>query len=200
MANISARYEFRTWSENLAELRDKLQQFAPAPRTENSRETYMVSPATDKTSLKIRNQKIDIKVLQGTERGLELWEPVLKNDFPLDRFVIVAHIFPAFGMPPPPLTSQRYSMQEFTEHVIRERPEIAVVAVSKTRLHFSVNACQAEFASVTIDHIKQETVAVESEDPDAVLSLTDRLGIAGVENTNYVRRIKQLLKLPGSPD
>jgi hypothetical protein len=36
-------------------------------------------------------------------------------------------------------------------------------------------------------------MAVESDDPDAVLQLIRQLGIGDMANTSYIRQIKQLL-------
>ena len=65
--------------------------------------------------------------------------------------------------------------------------------VSKTRLQFALDGCQAEFASTIINNLARDTVAVESADPDAVLELIRRLGIEGSPNTSYINQIKQIL-------
>jgi exopolyphosphatase / guanosine-5'-triphosphate,3'-diphosphate pyrophosphatase len=194
MAEIKPRYEFRIWGQNLAGLRDQLQRLGAAPRTESSKETYLISAATDRCNAKIRRDLMDIKVLIGTERGLEQWKPVLKAEFPLERSVIAAQIFPALELAAPQLSCERYPMKEFLGEIIGAQPRITVLDVSKTRLQFSVDECQAEFASVTINNLARDTVALESADADAVLRLTRRLGLEGAPNTSYIRAIKDLLE------
>jgi exopolyphosphatase/guanosine-5'-triphosphate,3'-diphosphate pyrophosphatase len=193
MTDTTPRYEFRIWAENLADLRNKLQQFAAPARTEASKETYLISSATDGCNAKIRNDLMDIKLLINTERGLEQWKPVLKAGFPLERSVIEAQVFPCLELKAPHLSEPRYPIDEFFDKVLRAQREIAIVAVSKTRLKFALDACQAEFASTTINDLARDTVAVESAHPDAVLEYIRRLGIHGMPNTSYIREIKQIL-------
>jgi exopolyphosphatase / guanosine-5'-triphosphate,3'-diphosphate pyrophosphatase len=193
MAEIKPRYEFRIWGQTLANLRDRLQQAAQPSRSESSKETYLIPAATDKCNAKIRNDLMDIKMLIGTDRGLEQWKPVLKAEFPLERPVIESQIFPNLEAALPRLDRERYSMAEFLDEVARAQPKIAIVAVSKTRLQFDLDGCQAEFASATIEGIANDTVAVESADPDAVERLTRRLEINSAPNVSYIRRIKHLL-------
>jgi exopolyphosphatase / guanosine-5'-triphosphate,3'-diphosphate pyrophosphatase len=193
MAEITPRYEFRIWADALAGLRDKLEQRTAPSRAETSNETYLISAATDRCNAKIRNHLMDIKLLVGTHRGLEQWKPVLKADFPLDQSVIAAQVFPHLELAAPPLSRPRYAMEEFLTEVMQTHPQIAVVKVSKRRLQFGVDGCQAEFASTTIDSLTRETVAVESTESEAVLELIRALGIDGVPNTSYIREIKQLL-------
>ena len=193
MTDIKPRYEFRIWAESLSNLQDKLRRLAAPVRTEASKETYLISAATDRCNAKIRDDLMDIKILINTDRGLEQWKPVLKAGFPLERSVIDAQIFPGLELKAPHLSSVRYGMDEFLHAVIRKQPEIEIVPVSKTRLQFALDACQAEFASTIINILARDTGAVESADPDAVLELIRRLGIEGSPNTSYINQIKQIL-------
>ena len=193
MADIKPRYEFRIWGRSLADVRDKLQQSAAPSRIESSRETYLISAATERCNAKIRNNLMDIKILIGTERGLEQWRPVLKAGFPLDRAVIDGEIFSALELPAPALSRTQYGLDEFLAEAIGAQPSVAVVAVAKTRAQFSLDQCQAEFTSVTIDAVTPDTVAVEAADADAVLRLIRRLGIESAPNTSYIRQIKRIL-------
>jgi exopolyphosphatase/guanosine-5'-triphosphate,3'-diphosphate pyrophosphatase len=185
------RYEFRIWADSLAGLCEKLQELAPGPEMAGSRETYLVA-ASDKCNAKIRSGVMDIKVLIGTDRGLEQWKPMLKAGFPLERSVIDEQIFPALEIEAPPMSGLRYPIEQFLE-VIGGRPEIAVVNVSKMRLRFRFDSALAEFTSTIIDGIARDTVAVDSVDPDAALELIRLLGIGGAPNTSYVREIKNVL-------
>jgi exopolyphosphatase/guanosine-5'-triphosphate,3'-diphosphate pyrophosphatase len=194
MDEIQPRYEFRVWAVSFAELRETLAKQASPTRSETSQETYLISSSSDKCNAKLRRRLMDIKVLVGTDRGLEQWKPMLKADFPLDKNVIETQVFPSLEVKAPALSRPSYSMEEFLDDIMRRQREISVVNVSKTRQQFSLNGCQAEFAAVTIDGLARDTVAVESADPDAVLRLTDALGIRGMPNTSYIRQIKHLFE------
>jgi exopolyphosphatase / guanosine-5'-triphosphate,3'-diphosphate pyrophosphatase len=189
---MKPRYEFRVWGKDLAGLRDRLQQAATPSHSEPSKETYLISAATDRCNAKIRNDLMDIKILIGTDRGFQQWKPVLKAEFPLQRPIIESQIFPALEVTLQRFDRAQYSMAEFLDEVIAAHPKLKIVPVSKRRLQFKLDGCQAEFASTTINGVATDTVAAESADADAVARLTLRLGIAGMPNTSYIRQIKQL--------
>ena len=193
MAEIKPRYEFRIWSENLSPLRQKLEGLAQ-PREAASQETYLISTMTDRCNTKIRSALMDIKILIHEDRGLEQWNPILKAGFPLDKSVIANKVFPSLELPPPPLLKAEYGLEAFLDEVMRAEPRIVIVDVSKIRYQFSVGMCQAEYASITLNKVPQDTVAVESTDPDAVLHLVRDLGITE-PNTSYIRAIKRVLGL-----
>ncbi len=191
MAEIEPRYEFRIWAEKLTPVREQLQALSD-PREMVSRETYLISPATDRCNAKIRAGLMDIKVLVAEDRGLEQWKPVLKQEFPLTRAAISYQVFPSLEIASPPLGKAEYSMEDFLEQVIRPEPRIAIVEVSKARYQFGIGVCSAEYAAVTINGVPRDTVAVESVDPDAVLQLVQKLGISGT-NVSYIREIERVL-------
>jgi len=95
------RYEFRIWAASLAEVRERLERLSGPQPPEQSRETYIVSDATDDTNAKIRAGTMDIKVLLRTDQNLEQWNPHLKAHFPIDATLIAEKIFPALRVDPP---------------------------------------------------------------------------------------------------
>ncbi len=187
---IKPRYEFRVWADALASVYEKLELLAQ-PKTTRSEETYLVSRATDRCNAKIRAALMDVKVLLAEDRGLEQWKPIVKTGFPLDSSVIAAQVFPALELPPPPLPKPAYELGDFLE-TMRNADGVAVVGVRKTRHQFSIGACSAEYAQITINDVPRDTVAVESVDPDAVLQVLRDLGI-NEQNTSYIREIKHVI-------
>jgi exopolyphosphatase/guanosine-5'-triphosphate,3'-diphosphate pyrophosphatase len=194
MADNNYRYEFRVWAANLAELGEKLGGLG-TPTRSISKETYLISTATDRCNAKIRSALMDIKILIAEERGLEQWKPVLKADFPLEQAVIATQVFPSLGLKAPPLSRTQYSIDQFFGEVVAAQKAIAVAQVTKTRLQYALDACQAEFASVIVNEIALDTVAFESTDPEAVLKLIADFGLDAGSNTSYVRQIKGVLGL-----
>jgi exopolyphosphatase/guanosine-5'-triphosphate,3'-diphosphate pyrophosphatase len=193
MTNGPARYEFRVWAQDLAEVRKKLGD-PGISQSAASNETYLISRTTDRCNAKLRSGVMDIKILMREDRGLEQWEPVLKEGFPLDSAVIADQIFPRLELDAPRL-SREYSIEEFLDEVIRPQSAIAVVDVSKTRVQFSLDVCRAEFASVLINGAALETVAIEALDPEAVLKLVRGFGLDPNSNASYIREIKRIVGL-----
>ncbi|MGO9060186.1 MAG: hypothetical protein ACLQU2_22825 [Candidatus Binataceae bacterium] len=197
MGDIESRYEFRVWGENLAELRERLERRA-SPVKAASKETYLISRATDRCNAKIRADLMEIKVLIAECRGLQQWKPVLKAAFPLDRSVIAGEIFSQLEIRPPQLFKARYEMAEFLNEVVGVEAGIAIVEVSKTRSKFSFGTGQAEFTVVLLNDVARDTVAIESANPDELLRLVHEFGLDSTENISYVRYIKRTLGLEKS--
>jgi hypothetical protein len=193
MAELQPRYEYRVWADSLEDVRNNLQRLATALRMETSEETYLISATTDKCNAKIRGGRMNLKALLATEQKLELWKPVLDAEFPLDSSVITGQIFPCLELRAPDLPRPRYSMDEFVGEVIRTQPQIVMVTILKRRERFLLDECLAEFTSVSIGKAAHETAAVESTKPGSVLRLIRQLHIAGIPNTNYIARLKQVL-------
>jgi|SRR5689334_6079170 hypothetical protein len=191
------RYEFRVWAESLKEVRERLEGFSESQPAEQSRETYIVSEATNDTNTKIRAGAIEVKVLLHTDRRLEQWDPLLKADFPIDPTLVAESIFPALHVAPPSdlSKSRRHFLlpESFIETVVKPHPRLAAVELGKVRHRYRLGDCAAEFDEVEIGGRTVQSVAVESADPQAVLDLAGELGIGGYSNVSYIRQIKSMI-------
>ena len=183
------RYEFRVWDHDLASVCRDMEHHATPSFPGVSNEIYLVSNTTSDCIAKIRDELLDIKVLVKVERRLEQWSPTLKAGFPLEAWAIV-QMFDSLKLARPQLEKPDYELDDFLGEA--EGAGIAIVSTSKLRTHFKFNRCQTEFAKVNFDGTERETVAVESEDPDAVLATIALIGIADRENLSYVRNIERL--------
>jgi len=191
------RYEFRIWNASLAEVRERLEKL-PGPRpARQTRETYIVSDATDDTNTKIRAGVIDIKVLLRGDLNLEQWEPYLKADFPIDTALVAEKIFPAMRVGPSDdrseLRQRLFSAKAFVNTVVNPHPRLTAVELAKARRRYEFGGCAVEFVEVEIGGSTLHSVAVESTSPRAVLDAVGELAIGGYPNISYVRRIKSIL-------
>ena len=187
------RYEFRVWAASLVEVRRRLEKLSGPQPAEPSRETYIVSYATDDTNTKIRAGVIDIKVLLGTDLNLEQWSPYLKAAFPIDTALIAEKIFPALRVDPPPLRQRVFTAEVFVDTVVKPHPRLAAVELGKARRRYVLGGCAVEFVEVEIDGSMLLSVAVESTSSRAVLDVVGELAIGGYPNISYVRQIKSIL-------
>ncbi len=117
--DAAPRYEFRIWAASLTAVRERLEKLSGPQPAEQSRETYIVSDATNDTNAKIRAGVIDIKVLLRINQNLEQWKPYLKADFPIDAALIAEKIFPALHVDPPELRRQPFTAEVFVNTVVK---------------------------------------------------------------------------------
>ncbi len=195
MAEITPRYEFRVWGDDLDAQRKHLEGAAPG-KAQESGETYIVSALTDTTNVKIRGGLLDIKELLDVSGGLERWTPTLKEPFPIAAGIIGGKILPGLRVDSPKLVRDGYTLDQLIAEVVRPNAKLRAVELTKNRTQYSIKGTTAEFTIVRLkDGQRTQTVAVESEDASAVRAVVKELGIDGAANTSYVKALKRMVGL-----
>lgn len=189
MADIKARWEWRTFGEAFGEAEARINSFAK-DKVRSSSEIYILSKKSmDNT--KIRDMLMDIKTLQRVnEDKLEQWFPIMKAGFPLAHAVL-NDVFKAWKAPLPPLQREAYNYEEFLGELVAKHPDLKMVQVEKERHGFMINGCIVEIADLKFDGNPIRTVAVEMEDPGRVMATVRELRLDGFENVNYLKALKR---------
>jgi hypothetical protein len=199
MDEIVPRYEFRAFAQNFGLVEERLRAGRPSEQIRESVEFYLVPTGDEERNVKIRHKTLDIKQLIAVQEGLEQWRPALKAEFPLPAQAIRNEVMPALGVEVGTLAREVYTVAQLVEEVLRPHPALAVAHVFKRRFGFTVRGCTAEIAELLINGAAIRSVAVESEDPEAVREAIAQLGLAAYENVNYPRAIKRVLGLAPLP-
>ena len=190
MAAIIPRWEWRVFGSDFGAAEEALAALPPGP-AEESDELYLLSAAGG--NVKVRDGVMDIKLLREVDGdGLERWEPVMKAGFPLAA-AEVARVFQALEVVPPSLTQDAYSLDQLLADLVGPSGAVRVVRVHKRRVRYRLGGCMAEIAEVEADGRTQRTVAVESEDPSAVMAAVRGVGLDGHTNTSYPRGLAALV-------
>ncbi len=187
MNEIIPRWEWRTFARKVETRID----LAAHPQTRHveSSEIYLASPTAEGNS-KIRDDKIDIKILQQRSNdGLEQWKPALKASFPLSAEEL-AEVHRAVNLAAPPGAGD--CGLEALLRTVGQDEGAWVVHVDKVRDLYDVEGCTVESSLVTFDGETFHTVAAEDPDPDKVRTIVDRLGLQGRENINYLAAIQRI--------
>ncbi|HOW85640.1 MAG TPA: hypothetical protein P5119_00595 [Candidatus Aminicenantes bacterium] len=189
MAQIIARWEWRTFGVSFGEAEVRINAH-PAEQVRMSAEVYILSRRSmDNT--KIRDMLMDIKTLQQVDAdGLEQWYPVMKAGFPLARPVL-EDVFRAWRAPLPELRREAYAYDEFLNELVAPHPDLRTIRVDKQRRGFKIDGCIVEIADLKFDGSPIRTVAVEMEDPAAVIRTVRGLSLGGYENVNYLKALKR---------
>jgi exopolyphosphatase/guanosine-5'-triphosphate,3'-diphosphate pyrophosphatase len=194
MAEIIPRWEWRTFGSRLARAAayfEKLESSA----IQESDEVYLLGGVN--AIAKVRGGLMDIKLLREVNAaGLERWEPVMKQGFPLPA-ADAAKVFEYLGLAAPQANRKDYTLEQFLDELAapgRLRP----VKVHKRRVRYTVEGCTSELSDIRADGIPHRTVAIESEDAAAVVSAVASVGLEGWINTNYARALQALLD--GAPE
>src|SRR5215218_2317279 len=98
-------------------------------RVEESDELYLLSAAG--ANVKVRDGLMDIKLLREVDGdGLERWEPVMKQGFPLPA-ADAARVFEALAVVPPALGRDAYSLEQFLAELVEPSGAVRPVRVHK---------------------------------------------------------------------
>jgi hypothetical protein len=201
MSELQPRFELRAFARNFGIVEEKLRRLSGCEQIRESAETYIMSSANNENNTKIRDDKMDIKVLVQVKQGLEQWSPRMKGIFPMDAHTLRNEVFPAFAAKPPPFNRSQYALSQFLQELIRPHPDLVAVRVFKRRFAYVVNGCMCEHAEVWVNGAGIQTVAVESMDVEAMLEAKRLLSLEEYENVNYLLAIKRIIgmeQLPGT--
>jgi exopolyphosphatase/guanosine-5'-triphosphate,3'-diphosphate pyrophosphatase len=106
----------------------------------------------------------------------------------------VTRVFEALHLPAPPLSQDTYTLDRFLAELVEPSERIRAVRVHKRRARFTVAGCMAELSDVVADGRPTRTIAIEAEDPDAVIAAVRGLGLGGYVNTSYPRALAALVE------
>ena len=191
MAEIIARWEWRTFGGAFGAAEKNILAFTP-DKVRSSSEVYILS-RNSMDNTKIRDMLMDIKTLRQVNTDkLEQWFPVMKAGFPLAHAVL-ADVFKAWKAAPPRFARETYGYEEFLGELVAPHDDLRMVRVDKERRGFMINGCIVEIADLKFDGKPVRTVAVEKEDPAAVMQTVRQLGLEGFENVNYLKALKRFV-------
>jgi len=195
MPAIVPRWEWRTFGTRFGLAEARFAALTPG-NVQVSEELYFVDGPN--ANAKVRDGLLDIKLLRQVDAaGLERWEPVMKQPFPLPA-ADVQQAFGLIGIQLPPLARESYSLREFLEEIVEPGGELIPVRVRKRRVRYVVGGCTSEVSEIHADGTTLRTIAIEGEDAAAVAAAVQSVGLGGYRNMNYVQGLRALLD--GAPE
>ena len=194
MSVIIPRWEFRTFGTRFGAAEDAFAAMTPGAVQETD-ELYLITGGDGPTAdvVKVRFDLMDVKALREVSPvGLERWEPVAKVAFPLAA-ADLAIVTKALHLPSTPSETAAASLDGFLAEVVRPDGAVRAVKVHKRRVRYSVGGCTSEVSDVTADGRPIRTIAIEAEDPAAVIAAVRSVGLGGYVNTSYPVGLAALL-------
>jgi hypothetical protein len=193
-----ARYEFRSFGQDLKNVHYLMTRKSdPVPDylwRRASEEIYIVSETTDNVNLKIRDGKLQIKVLLQMHNELELWSPKFEEEFPLHAKTLAEEVFGTLKVKKPILVKSTYQINEFLE-LTRNNPYLLNIRVKKERHAYLVNETLCEYSVILINGARVYSVAVESDDIHRLQETIRLLSMNDLENINFIQAIKRITGL-----
>lgn len=196
------RFEFRSFGQDFEEAHYRMSRLSvPVPEKvweRVSEEIYILSRTNDVNNTKIRDGKMDIKTYVQTVDGLEQWNPLMKGEFPIKAEVLKNEVFLAFKVDIPKLDKEQYTFEEFMD-MVKSNRDLLPVRVKKERYGYMVNNTICEFGFVWINGAQVCTINSESTQVEDIKKTLADLGLAEVENINYLQAIKRVTGMIDKP-
>ncbi len=190
MTCILPRWEWRTFRTTFGDAEARIREHATHLTT--SRETYVISDATD-ANTKIRDMQLDIKALMETGReGLERWRPVVRETFPISQ-AVAKEACRRWSIPTPVFRRDTYTADEFLDEIVAHQPGLHAIHVREQRSGFTISDCLVEIAEVTFNGAPLRTIGVEMPDAARVMETLRSLGLDRFENVSYVKALRRFL-------
>ncbi len=189
MAEIIPRWEWRTFGTRFGAADIVFRALTPTGIQESD-ELYLLSSGGD--NVKVRDDLMDIKVLKEVNAdGLEQWTPVMKAGLPVPA-ADVQKVLESLRLVIPDLAREAYTLDQFLDELV-PAGTLRAVQVHKRRVRYTIGGCTSELSDVVADGKETRTVAIESEDPAAVIAAVRSIGLADYANTSYSRGLADLI-------
>lgn len=201
MSNDAPRYEFRAFAQSFGLVEQRIREAATCSEfIHETLDTYIVTRSVDKTNIKIRDDALDVKVLVAEKQRFEQWAPSGKAEFPVDPTFLRDELFRPLQVEVPQMNRDSYTMTTLLDELVWPRLDMRIARVFKRRLHFTIDEVMTEIGYLQVNGAAIATVAVESSDLEAAVTLRDRLGLGAYENVNYVLALQRIMGLTRLPN
>jgi len=124
--------------------------------------------------------------------GLELWDSILRSPFPCPAGIVL-RLFEALGMPAPQLPRAHYSQRQFLTEILPQNSDLNAVPIRKQSEVFLLDGATCEWAELSTDRCKVESLCIEHEDPGLALQVVRHLGLQSRPNTSHPQGLKTSL-------
>ncbi len=198
--NSKPRYEFRAFAPSFGIVERRMREGGELVGIRESQEVYLVSRNSGTWNVKFRNDQLDIKKRVDQSDELELWEPQVKLDLPLEAEKLCKVLVPALGIEEKELSGRgELDLFSLLEALERHCPQVVIVDLFKRRFGFEIGDCLAEVAEVSINGAGIRTACIESTDPASLKRLAYTLGLDVYRNVSYVKALQRVTGLIRKP-
>ncbi len=200
MNDVVPRFEFRTFAPCLGMVDQRLRAMADCADISESREIYLLGrDAVRDRNIKLRRGQLELKRIIDRQHELERWQPAGQWGFPLARDTVCGSLWPGATLEHVTDLPARMSSSDLLHWVARPTVALYRANVWKRRFRFALQDCRAELDQLLVNGAAVESVAVESEDAQAVLEARAALRLEDCENQSYPLLLSRILGLTPLP-
>jgi hypothetical protein len=200
MNDVVPRFEFRVFAPCLGMVDQRLRAMAGCADISESREIYLLArDGVRDSNIKLRRGRLELKRISERRQDLERWRPAGQSDFPVARDTIRGALWPSVSLEQVTDLPAKVSSSDLLQWVARPSVPLYRANVWKRRFRFALQGCRAELDQLLVNGAAVESVAVESEDAQAVLEVRAALRLEDCENQSYPLLLSRILGLTPLP-
>lgn len=198
---VRPRYEFRTFRDDLTRLEEQVSSIGSrlTPRhpaieeaDEIVQDIYFVRGGATGRSLKIRNDRLELKALLSCCDQLELWQPVVSSSFPLSWDHVRDAILPDVELPD---SSSRVDCGTFLDLLRGAVPQVLIHHVRKARQRFLIDGILVTLDRMCINGASAQSVTIEADRTKHVNEIRKLLRLSDAENVSVPRMLSRVAGL-----
>ncbi len=171
---MGLRFEYRHFDAD-REILHVWQNALPRVSHKHSSETYTLFQNRSDLNIKIRNRRIDIKELLTCKEGFQQWRPLP----PLQTRLRLETLAAVHG-----LDCDISDIQSYL-YACKKHPRVSVIDVVKERTIFYEKGVTFEYAQGVTGQRPFASIAIESEDTDALKQACSRFSLCKHQNQSY---------------
>ncbi len=186
------RYEFRQFGDDLKSIRDRFDALGEGKKHPTRRETYIVTRLNIESNVKLREGKLEVKLLRGRQQLLEQWERTLSAEFPVSVDDIESLVLPPLGLDIEIGDRGALTVGALMALVAGQHA-LATVEVEKERRLYDLGNCEAEFCKLRIGDDKLHTISIETPDAAVAADVLAKAGLSDAANESYAEFLQRRL-------
>lgn len=183
---MGGRFEYRIFGKDLNAEKAYLEKHYKSIGEKETQEVYLLSKKTHEYNIKIKDNKLDVKILNASIENFEQWDLLYKKDFPVQgaclNFLFKREIAS------PDLYLSKTAVKAF----VSTKEYMKLVFLKKKRTLFEEGEVRGEFAVVEVENKIFHTVAFESYSLKNLKKATKELDLENSENINYYKFLQEL--------
>ncbi len=186
------RYEFRQFGADLKATRERFEALGEGKKHPARRETYIVTRLNIESNVKLRDGRLEVKLLRGRQQMLEQWERTLAAEFPVSVDDIESLVLPPLGLDIE--IAERGALTEGTlMALVSGQHALATVVIEKERTLYDLGDCEAEFCKLRIGDDKLHTISIETPDAVVAADVLGKAGLSDAANESYAEFLQRRL-------
>ena len=186
----AARFEYRVWGRGADAVAESVADRGQRSGESTTSDTYLLVAGDPSIGIKIRSGRLQIKRRAEVRAGLERWQPLLSEAFPIALEKVPAELMRLRGVGKRDIVSP----DELLRELEAASAGVRGVRTLKHRAFYDVEGCRTEVDRVDASGLTLSSVGLDDASPEKLLGTIRLLGADKFPNAGYPEKLMALLR------